>query len=116
MGASMGGLIARYTLKYMETPAFQNILLDEGITSFTDHDTSLFISYDASQQGVNVPVSLQLNIQHLNNDPELRVNVIDDYQKLTSPAAKMMVTNHMDAVIGNNKNIDIPDFSAGFFY
>lgn len=47
MGFSMGGVIARYALAYMES---QNM----------DHETINFISHDSPQMGANVPLSLQL--------------------------------------------------------
>ena len=43
IGPSMGGLISRYALNYMES---QNI----------DHDTRLYISFDAPHTGANVPI------------------------------------------------------------
>ncbi len=46
LGQSMGGVIARYALADME----QNGLV---------HDTRLFISHDAPQQGANIPISAQ---------------------------------------------------------
>lgn len=52
LGQSMGGVIARYALADME---------QRGI----DHQTSLFISHDAPQQGANVPISLQYMYRHL---------------------------------------------------
>lgn len=52
LGQSMGGVIARYALADME---------QRGI----DHQTSLFISHDAPQQGANIPVSLQYMYRHL---------------------------------------------------
>jgi hypothetical protein len=46
IGPSMGGLISRYALNYMES---QNI----------DHDTRLYISFDAPHTGANVPIGFQ---------------------------------------------------------
>lgn len=46
VGPSMGGLVARYALTYMEN---KNI----------NHDTRLFISFDSPQDGANVPLGLQ---------------------------------------------------------
>ncbi|MFM6953372.1 MAG: T9SS type A sorting domain-containing protein [Sphingobacteriaceae bacterium] len=54
LGQSMGGVIARYALKKME---------DEG----ENHDTRLFISHDAPQQGANVPLGLQAMMVHAQN-------------------------------------------------
>ena len=46
MGVSLGGVLARYALVYMEN---NNI----------PHNTRLFISFDSPQQGANVPLSIQ---------------------------------------------------------
>ena len=46
VGPSMGGLVSRYALTYMEN---KNI----------NHDTRLFISFDSPQYGANVPLGLQ---------------------------------------------------------
>jgi hypothetical protein len=52
LGQSMGGVIARYALADME---------QRGL----NHQTSLFISHDAPQQGANIPISLQYMYRHL---------------------------------------------------
>lgn len=54
LGQSMGGVIARYALADME----QTGLI---------HDTRLFVSHDAPQQGANIPVSIQFMYRHLTN-------------------------------------------------
>ncbi len=96
-GASMGGLVARYALAYME----QNNI---------PHDTRTFISFDAPQQGANIP----LGIQHwlaffagssasaqellaiLDNEPSP-----DDPDAYPSPAAKqMLVYHHLQTAAG----------------
>ena len=47
IGPSMGGLISRYALNYMES--------QESL----DHDTRLWISFDAPHHGANVPIGFQ---------------------------------------------------------
>ncbi|MEL6810231.1 MAG: T9SS type A sorting domain-containing protein [Bacteroidota bacterium] len=54
LGQSMGGVIARYALSDMEA---------RGVS----HDTRLFISHDAPQQGANIPLGLQFFYRHLSN-------------------------------------------------
>ena len=54
LGQSMGGVIARYALTDMENDN-------------NNHDTKLFISHDAPQQGANVPLSFQYMYRHLTN-------------------------------------------------
>jgi pimeloyl-ACP methyl ester carboxylesterase len=46
VGASMGGLIARYALSFMSSKGL-------------DHNTSLFVSFDAPQRGACIPLGLQ---------------------------------------------------------
>lgn len=87
VGASMGGLIARYELALMEK---------EGL----HHKTKLYVSYDSPHNGAYVPLGLQYlmdctkefgiigTIFDKNND--LFVN----YNALKSPAARQMLIRH----------------------
>jgi len=81
LGPSMGGLIARYALAYME----QNSL---------DPETRLYISFDAPHRGANIPISLQYLINYLarefNNVEALAI--VESV--LNSPAAKEMLYDH----------------------
>ncbi|HNP67101.1 MAG TPA: T9SS type A sorting domain-containing protein [Aequorivita sp.] len=52
LGQSMGGVIARYALKDME---------DLNI----DHETRLFVSHDAPQQGANIPLGISYFARHI---------------------------------------------------
>jgi pimeloyl-ACP methyl ester carboxylesterase len=52
LGMSMGGLVARYALRHMEQTS-------------RVHDTKLYISHDAPQQGANVPLAYQAFVRHL---------------------------------------------------
>ncbi|WP_395076615.1 T9SS type A sorting domain-containing protein [Flavobacterium sp.] len=52
IGQSMGGVIARYALRDME-------VLGQA------HQTSLFVSHDAPQQGANIPLGVQYFARHL---------------------------------------------------
>lgn len=82
LGPSMGGLIARYALAYME----QNTLPTE---------TRLYISFDSPHRGANIPVSLQYLINYLAQevgDPDAQAIV--DFV-LNSPAAKEMLYDHL---------------------
>jgi hypothetical protein len=81
-GPSMGGLIARYALSYME----QNSL---------DAETRLYISFDSPHQGANIPITLQYLINYLAEsvgDPDAQAIV---ELVLNSPAAKEMLIDHM---------------------
>ncbi|MDD3740908.1 MAG: T9SS type A sorting domain-containing protein [Bacteroidales bacterium] len=54
IGPSSGGLVARYALAEME---------EDDI----NHNTRLYISFDAPHRGANVPLSLQALVRNLNN-------------------------------------------------
>lgn len=82
IGPSMGGLIARYSLSYMETNSL-------------NADTRLFISFDAPHRGANIPISLQYLINYFGESlGETTAQMVVD-QLLNSPAAKQMLVDHM---------------------
>jgi len=87
IGPSMGGLISRYALRYME----QNTL---------NHQTRLWISFDSPHYGANVPIGLQ----HLFNYFAYGYGDSDGVKPLIngmlrSPAAKQMLVDHFQAHI-----------------
>jgi len=81
IGPSMGGLITRYALTYME---------EEGL----DHQTGIWVSFDSPQRGANVPISFQYAVnyfaEYLDNAD---MTSLRDVQ-LNSPAAKQMLLDH----------------------
>lgn len=82
LGPSMGGLIARYALAYMENNSL-------------DHQTRLFISFDAPHRGANIPISVQYLINYFAQevgDPTAQ-QVVD--QLLNAPASKEMLVDHL---------------------
>lgn len=86
IGPSMGGVVARYGLTYME---YMNI----------NHDTRLFISLDAPQYGANVPMGLQHVIKYFKDaatDKE-SADAKKKYAMLKSNAARQMLLYHVDA-------------------
>lgn len=82
LGPSMGGLIARYALAYMEDNSL-------------DSDTRLYISFDAPHRGANIPISLQYLINYFAEQvgDATAQQVVD--QLLNSPAAKEMLIDHL---------------------
>ena len=85
IGPSMGGLISRYALRYME----QNAL---------DHDTRLYLSFDSPHKGANVPIGIQYLFNYmLNGDPA--VTAIEPVVNglLNSAAAKQMLVDHFSS-------------------
>ena len=89
MGASMGGLIVRYALTYME---YQNI----------NHKTRLFVSLDSPQNGANIPLGLQHMIASLYDDFNGIITVVEKLKDaknvmLGCDAAKEMLLYHHTA-------------------
>lgn len=82
LGPSMGGLIARYALAYME---------QEGLP----HETRLYLSFDSPHRGANIPIALQYLINYfavVGGDPMAQATV--DFV-LNSSAAKQMLVDHL---------------------
>ena len=102
IGPSMGGLISRYALNYMEANPNMN------------HDTRLWISFDAPHHGANVPIGFQHQFNFLafglddfwvlgdQNVEELQP-IIDGMLK--SSAARQMLTDQFEAHITNNDGV-----------
>ncbi|SRX55214.1 T9SS type A sorting domain-containing protein [Aequorivita sp. CIP111184] len=82
LGPSMGGLIARYALSYMEANSL-------------DPETRLYISFDSPHRGANIPISLQYLINYfaVQVGDATAQQVVD--QLLNSPAAKEMLLDHL---------------------
>ncbi|CAM1363444.1 conserved exported protein of unknown function [Tenacibaculum soleae] len=89
LGQSMGGVIGRWALADME---------ERGL----NHDTRLFISHDAPQQGANVPVSIQYLYRHIkkqfiNTSAGVLVSLFSDIEEpfklLDAPASKQLLKN-----------------------
>lgn len=99
LGQSMGGVIARYALKKMEDAA-------------ENHDTRLFISHDAPQQGANVPLAFQAAVLHLrsafvkpagDNPDNFSLDIgahLKSAYLMNTPAAKQLLVNRI-----NNFNV-----------
>lgn len=92
IGPSMGGLISRYALNYMESQPTLN------------HDTRLWISFDSPHLGANVPIGFQHLFNYLAYGLDTWVGdfsveslrpIVDGMLK--SPAARQMLTDHMEA-------------------
>jgi hypothetical protein len=89
IGPSMGGLISRYALAYMEKK-----LAETGNNTKWNHDTRLWVSFDSPHQGANIPIGVQKGLDFLGNTlgVEGAKNFID--QQLNKPATKQMLVNH----------------------
>lgn len=80
IGFSMGGLVARYALTYME----ENNM---------DHKTKLYVSYDSPHRGAHIPFGVQALASTFSGD--IYKSLFPDIQKslgrFSSPAAKQML-------------------------
>jgi pimeloyl-ACP methyl ester carboxylesterase len=84
LGPSMGGLISRYALRFME----QNNL---------EHQTRLYVSWDAPHLGANIPIGFQYFINYVAEfqDNQQLKDLIN--ATLNSPATKQMLLDHFAA-------------------
>ena len=103
IGPSMGGLVARYALNYMESIG-------------VDHETRLYISFDAPHAGANVPIGFQHMFNYLAYGLDTWVGdfsvealrpVID--RMLKSPAARQMLWDQFEPHLINGG----PEFNNG---
>ncbi|KAB1062116.1 T9SS type A sorting domain-containing protein [Salibacter halophilus] len=103
MGYSMGGLIGRYALTWMEQPGNINY---EGCKPYKLHNTRLFVSVDAPQQGANVPLAFQ-HIYKGASDlysviPGFARGIMDEFatelraEMIDMQSVKQMLIYHMD--------------------
>lgn len=121
LGMSMGGLVARYALRHMET--------DNDPT--TNHDTKLYISHDTPHQGANVPLAYQAFVRHLVGEeislPVLfaliDINIVDltDFAPeleeglalLQTSAAQQMLTYQLQGT-GDNVSVNNSTMQSSF--
>lgn len=82
LGPSMGGLIARYALAYMESNSL-------------DAETRLYISFDSPHRGANIPISLQYLINYFAEEIGDATAQQVVAELLNSPAAKEMLVDHL---------------------
>ncbi len=78
VGASMGGLVSRYALSYMEDAALA-------------HDVSTFVSFDAPQRGADIPLGLQYWLDFFQGESEEAAYLLS---RLDTPAARQMLLYH----------------------
>ncbi|MCL2327071.1 MAG: T9SS type A sorting domain-containing protein [Bacteroidetes bacterium] len=87
VGASMGGLVSRYALAYMEKNGL-------------NHNTRLFISFDSPQQGANIPLGVQYWFQFFSFMSPTVEGMYDNL--LCSIAARQMLTYHATSFPSTN--------------
>jgi len=80
IGPSMGGLISRYALAYMEKNKIP-------------HNTKLWISLDAPHNGANIPIGAQKYVEFFANNGLKEAQEVLQIQ-INSPAAKQQLLHH----------------------
>lgn len=102
IGPSMGGLISRYALNYMENQSL-------------NHDTRLWLSFDSPHNGANVPIGFQHLFNYLAYGMELgglagNANIVELQplvdNLLKSAAARQMLTDHFEPHLTNGSNVE----------
>lgn len=107
IGPSMGGLITRYALAYMEKK-----LAETGDNAKWNHNTRLWVSFDSPHQGANIPIGVQKGIQYFADELEVEGAKAFINEELSKPAPKQMLVNHYT----NNTSLPIgaPNFRNRF--
>ncbi len=84
IGPSMGGLVARYALRYMETNSL-------------NHDTRLYISFDAPHLGTNIPIGFQHLFNYMAYGPlgDTTIQTLVDGM-MKSPASREMLIDQLE--------------------
>ncbi|MFY7958238.1 MAG: T9SS type A sorting domain-containing protein [Flavobacterium macrobrachii] len=100
IGPSMGGLISRYALRYME---INNL----------NHDTRLYISFDSPHQGANVPIGFQHLFNYMAYGP-LGITAVQPVVDglLKSPAARQMLIDHFEGHLQTGSAFEFNTASA----
>lgn len=109
MGPSMGGLISRYALAYME----KQFATTGDVT--WKHNTRLWVSFDSPHLGANIPVGAQANIwffgEKLHND-----SAKDKFDnQLNSIAGKQMLINQFSNTLATMSGNTGTSSNAPFF-
>lgn len=97
VGTSMGGVVARFALNYMEKNRIP-------------HCVRTFVSFDAPQQGANIPLGLQSFLQYYKGKlPAVKRNFD---QKINRPATRQLLLYHCLSPYQSRPHQDRHDFMA----
>jgi len=104
IGPSMGGLIARYALRYME----QNTL---------NHDTRLYVSFDSPHNGANIPIGMQhlFNYMAFNTTAPIVAAQPIVNGMLKSSAARQMLIDQLEGHLQSGSTTDWNTGAASLF-
>ncbi len=100
IGPSMGGLISRYALRYMEQQQMP-------------HHTRLWISFDSPHHGANIPIGDQQWLDFYGRMVKSELIIKNRDEKIGSPAARQMLIKHYNysSTVGQNEFKDIFDYT-----
>jgi hypothetical protein len=90
IAASMGGLVSRYALLWMEAEALP-------------HHVRTWIAFDAPHDGANMPLGLQAWMRFFSSESEEAEFLLE---RLRSPAARQMLLYHVDSTVGTSAHPD----------
>ena len=96
VGASMGGVAARYALAYMEANELE-------------HNTRTLVSFDSPQKGADIPLGLQYWVKFFSSQSE---EAADMLAGLNAPAARQLLVYHLTDPPGTTGEPD--PLRAGF--
>jgi Putative serine esterase (DUF676) len=103
IGPSMGGLISRYALAYMEK---NNI----------PHNVKLWVSFDSPHLGANIPIAAQENIYFFGQFGQKEQAKKKFKENFGSPAARQMLIEQLDYKHQNYELNQNPDLWTGSIY
>lgn len=113
VGESMGGVITRHALASMES---QNYLNSQGCLRNLMHNTRLFISQDAPQQGASIPLGLQYLYQYITQMGlplnALTLGAFSQYLNLLNGSASQLLIYHVATDQNANAGISSSTFGA----
>lgn len=103
IGPSMGGMISRYALAYMEKEYARTG------DPYWNHQTDTWISFDAPHQGANVPIGIQAYVEYLKFTSGAGQLYNDN---LLSPASRQLILSHVLA--GEGTALGAPGYRDRF--
>jgi Secretion system C-terminal sorting domain/PGAP1-like protein len=93
IGPSMGGLVSRYALAYMEKQQQQGAAVPQGATAdYWNHNTALYVSLDSPHQGANIPLGDQEFLRYYQGISEVAEKNLNE--NLNSVASRQMLVHH----------------------
>ena len=100
-GASMGGLVVRYALAYME---------NQGM----DHATGIYFSMDTPHKGANLPLGVQFCLRVLEEEGELDGKALQILELLDSTASRQMLIYYLQGTSDGPVPVPDPEFIQFF--